>query len=421
MMNSSINNYSTSLDRSGGMHLVISVDDVFYTILLFVLIIEFNSDFKEIAGLRFAVLGILIAQFCFMLFLFSKKLAFTYYLKWSILMLSAYAISILWCLDREFSVQMLKNIIIEMLISNMVVIVTDSQEKHEKLVKTLFCALIINNVYVIARIGITNVGMMRLGRDYESLRLWDDNYIGYMAAFTAMLAYYFIKNCSKQFKPLFILFFIFGCFVNINTGSRGALIVIVGFLIIDYYLSGRGIQKLKRIFLILAGILVLLFAIYHNDTLYNLIGVRIDRFFQTINGTGFREHSTSERLLLLTNGFKWFTQKPILGYGLDSFRTLFNNAWGILYYAHNNYLELLVDLGLVGTIIYYALYGKIIKRYSFFVFKEHDYKSIFYFTLLIMIMVSEIIGITYYVVLFQMMLVLIYSYSQFLPTGDFGA
>lgn len=416
MMNQ-YNNITASTNTDFGIRFELGMDNLFYVILLVVCIIEFNSDFKEIVTIRYAAMGILFVQL--MLFCFGRrKITFGYYTKWSLIMFIAYAASTMWCLNKEFSIQMLKNIVIEMLFVNTVIMVTKDRESHEKLMKAVYYALIFNVIYVIARIGIGNVGEMRLGREYKVLELWDDNYIGYLAAFGAMFSYYYAKKSGGIKKTIYLFLFVYCCFVNLSTGSRGALIIIVGFWMVDYYLTGRGLQKFKRIVWIMAGILVLLYAIYNNNALYNIIGVRIDRFIQTITGTGVRENSTSQRIFLLTYGFKWFTQKPILGYGLDSFRTLFYNARGILYYAHNNYLELLVDLGILGTAIYYALYVNLIRRYRHSVFKEQDYDAIFFFSLLIMIMVSEFVGITYYVALFQMMLVTIFSYSRYLPIGS---
>lgn len=54
---------------------------------------------------------------------------------------------------------------------------------------------------------------------------------------------------------------------------------------------------------------------------------------------------------MMETAWKMFSQKPILGWGWNAFAILA----GYGYYCHNNYLEIMVSMGIVGFLIYYAM------------------------------------------------------------------
>ncbi|NUM88849.1 MAG: hypothetical protein HUU37_06575, partial [Bdellovibrionales bacterium] len=57
-------------------------------------------------------------------------------------------------------------------------------------------------------------------------------------------------------------------------------------------------------------------------------------------------------------GLQLWQQAPLFGNGLDAFRGLSGQGT----YAHNNYVELLCDLGLLGTLLFYALHAQVLLR-----------------------------------------------------------
>ncbi|CVH74390.1 hypothetical protein BN3662_00203 [Clostridiales bacterium CHKCI006] len=61
---------------------------------------------------------------------------------------------------------------------------------------------------------------------------------------------------------------------------------------------------------------------------------------------------------MIRYGMQYFLEKPIFGFGQSGFAILFNNDYGRLVYSHNNYVELLANLGLFGFLFYYVFYFK---------------------------------------------------------------
>ena len=59
-------------------------------------------------------------------------------------------------------------------------------------------------------------------------------------------------------------------------------------------------------------------------------------------------------------GFKNFFNKPIFGFGINNAQFLLEPYFARTY-LHNNYIELLVDVGAVGFFLYYASHVSLMK------------------------------------------------------------
>ncbi|MGO1371979.1 MAG: ATP-grasp fold amidoligase family protein, partial [Senegalia sp. (in: firmicutes)] len=108
--------------------------------------------------------------------------------------------------------------------------------------------------------------------------------------------------------------------------------------------------------------IIVFFVSQYIPALYEITGARLEQFINLILGRSVEDASINTRLSLIDMTIKLIVKRPILGYGLDSFRII--GPWGIV--ADNNFLEILVSSGIIGFVIYYS--------YLFFII--HDYFSI---------------------------------------------
>lgn len=163
---------------------------------------------------------------------------------------------------------------------------------------------------------------------------------------------YKIKNSRLIYLGIWGLFFVF----IILTGSRTMLVgTVVGILIV-FFLDVDKKNLLKPMIFIIA-IIAIMFITYDyimtNPTLYNAIGYRMELLINSVFGTGRIYNSDRVRFQLIEEGIELFKERPIFGWG--SFMFSRESASGA-YYAHNNYVEILADFGLIGFIIYYSLF-----------------------------------------------------------------
>jgi len=135
---------------------------------------------------------------------------------------------------------------------------------------------------------------------------------------------------------------------------------------------------------------------------YEHLVYRVNMFTDTLSGAD-NGASTTDRKSLLLNGLEVFYKHPIFGVGMNNFRLFMGK------YAHNNYLELLVGVGLVGTYMFYSLYSIVLKKVRNM--KGSKSKRIFYSMIFIML-ILDMVTVTYLDKLLLFTLVFIYSYAE---------
>jgi O-antigen ligase len=134
------------------------------------------------------------------------------------------------------------------------------------------------------------------------------------------------------------------------SGSRGGMIA-VGIQIAVLALAMRSNQKNWKEPLILGGLLVLMIGV-----LVWIGGSDLTRRLSSIHSETKQELSGGTRLTIDRDSLRMWKQKPILGWGLGTFpevypqfRTFYTSFF--VNEAHNDYLQLLVETGVVGFAI----------------------------------------------------------------------
>lgn len=202
---------------------------------------------------------------------------------------------------------------------------------------------------------------------------------------------------KKEWKnKYYILMEIMMIIAILFTGSRKGILMIILLYGMSYFLKNyNNLSKtLKNIIWSIIIISIIIFIIFNNSFLYNIAGVRLKNMFDFIKGDRVEEGSINIRSGMIKQGIEWFKQKPINGYGLDTYKYLYMNKYGINYYAHNNYIELLVDLGIIGTVYYYIIYMKIMKDLIKIKLYK-DYKSCIFFVMIVIQILMDYASVSY--------------------------
>lgn len=198
--------------------------------------------------------------------------------------------------------------------------------------------------------------------DARGVEGFNINNYGFMGATALLFSLYFTINHEryKVNKKLYIFICVVLAVFVFLTFSRTAYLYI-GVAALIY-----GILTSKNLFRMLLNILIVCVVAYgiytlltKVDFLYEIIGGRLQSAINGVLGIGDEvDASTSTRMGLIEKGLEWFSQRPWFGYGLNGFSNLNAQLLGsqTAYYAHNNFVELLVDYGVTGFVIYYSIY-----------------------------------------------------------------
>lgn len=190
---------------------------------------------------------------------------------------------------------------------------------------------------------------------------------------------------------------IIGIIVIAATGSRKALLMLVlgGFLLTSIRFKSRSFfvttLKILAIFLLMYFILSQL----RNVEMFKGIVERMDGLIAMITGKGTVDSSTSARAQFITIGIDQFKKRPIFGYGMgNSGKVLVDAIGGRETYFHNNYVELLVCGGLVGTILYYIIWFKPISE--ILKYRKYDTAAILSIIMASILLVMDYAVVTYF-------------------------
>lgn len=291
-----------------------------------------------------------------------KRYKLTALVTWSLAILIVSSISIFYANDKVHAYGRAKAFLQVLIFANLVMPhIRDTKQSFQ----TFLYLYLLACLFVVMRILFTAPMDVILSRRLGYSIQVNPNTIGYIFSVATLISLYlFIQNRKLFFLVPFVLSPVFALF----SGSRKVFILLSVGSVLLILLSQKNLKRallatLVAVFvLVVGGILIVTV-----EPLNRIIGLRLVNMFSQLGGAS-SDGSTSIRLDMIIRGLQMFKQKPLLGWGLGSFTI----ESGFETYAHNNYVELLVAVGLFGTLIYYALPLYIIVRgiKRFFSFQE---------------------------------------------------
>lgn len=175
-----------------------------------------------------------------------------------------------------------------------------------------------------------------------------------------LLVYSENKIIHKMVLTLCLVASYYGMFLS---GGRKFIIIPAIFLYILLFFKrdSHGRKHLvKYTGVVVAIVIAVYYLIMNVPAFYAVIGERMESLFSFIRtGHSISGKSAEIRATMIEIGFNKWMDSPIWGYGFDSFKYYNRLMTGHFYYSHNNYIELLYDLGIIGFAIYYWFYWKL--------------------------------------------------------------
>lgn len=202
-------------------------------------------------------------------------------------------------------------------------------------------------------------------------------------------------------------------YVTSLTGGRKYLLIPLVFLFLILMFKYWRKNKSKLIFYLIFFALVIcvvLWAVTNIPILYNQIGVRFEGLLNFVSGdVENTDDSTLIRYIMIDSGWRWFGLQPIQGYGLNNFRVLIAEILGGAVYAHNNFIELMVDLGAIGLLVYYSIYGFLIAK---LIAIRNDTSGLrnFFLAFMLVLFIFEMGAVTYQLYIIQIFVGLASAY-----------
>ncbi|HEX4169651.1 MAG TPA: O-antigen ligase family protein [Bryobacteraceae bacterium] len=177
---------------------------------------------------------------------------------------------------------------------------------------------------------------------------FDPNELALMLVLSLPLSLYLSSSTSKQSLVwLYRVQFLLAASAVLLSASRGPFLAAAGLILILPAVFFRSSDKQKAA-LIFVGVLAAGFIIY-------LVPAASWTRLGSI-GTEISTGTLNDRKIIWEAGLEVFRQNPIIGVGAGAFRAVVRSSAGFPYVAHNTFLSILVEQGLIGFGLFLALF-----------------------------------------------------------------
>ena len=214
-----------------------------------------------------------------------------------------------------------------------------------------------------------------------------------------LFSFYVDANKKKMFywkilKLLIIL--LFAIEITFFTLSKtGLIIMLFSFIIFsfNYIIKSSVISK----FLVVTAVLILYLTF--NPSSIEIEFSVFDRFlgmYDTLSDNSSNEDgSTSQRSNLIIEGLRLWSERPLFGWGPGQYRWVNKVDFG--YYSHNNYIEILVNFGLLGFLIFYSIHIYLLRKlFKLKKMKQRNNEVNWLLIMLFSLLITDITYVTYY-------------------------
>jgi len=262
------------------------------------------------------------------------------------------SISYFYSLEPAASAIMLRTLSLYFIFIVTLVNYVDDYDKLSKLIKYFIYSGIIASFYILFNF-LHNYGLSRFYR--LGGVLGNENTMGIIIGIATTFSFYLLVFEKKY---LYIFPIIITSIMVLLTGSRTALVFVVLNIIFLIYFKNRSSfkGKLKAVVLILLLFLLSYYLILNIPIFYTVMGRRVENILGFFGNSGTNEGSILMRNYMVKFGIEKFKEKPIFGWGIANYKVLLDQDIRQRGYAHNNYIELLVDVGIIGMVVYYLMY-----------------------------------------------------------------
>lgn len=248
-------------------------------------------------------------------------------------------------------------------------IIISNTIKTNKQINNIMNFIIILSVILSVRvIAVTDFKRMMMGTYYPDVIL--QKFIGNRNIIAIMIGIglnFCIYNIYSYKKYKYYILSIFMIAAILFTGSRKGIIIMIvpfgAFCLFKMIINGNIFEKIKFFIIIILCSIALINLTFKVDFIYKTIGFRIEAIYKEIlYKEDSKEGSFNIRKDMIDRGIEYFKEKPLLGHGVSNYRYLYNLDMGKETYSHNNYIELLVNNGVIGFLTYYSFFFIVILR-----------------------------------------------------------
>jgi len=316
------------------------------------------------------------------------------------------SLSYFWSLSKPFAINSIVSVVALWITLLTLTNYIDSKEKLIKVMKYV----VISNILVAFKILLlywvqSGSAAVRI----KSITGIYFNTVGQVLGFSVLFSIYLYKYTNNK-KYLYSIVPQFMAIVLMES-RKSLLIPILGIFL--FLVLQRNVAKLLKysfIAILLGGVLIFSVSKVSPST-YQNITREMGELIKYSRGETTDDWSINLRSFFIETGKDVFIENPIKGIGLNNFAYYVGHytSYNVERYSHNNYIEMLSCLGIIGFILYYSSYVYcLIKLTKNVLSNKKDSLSIVALSFLIVLIIMEWGVISYSGCLYHIYILFIY-------------
>ena len=266
-----------------------------------------------------------------------------------------------------------------------IAIYVDTPEDLERLMSLFIFSVVIIILLELTSRPLTGIFDGGFGSGFS---YFNSNEIAFWIMCAEMMAFY--KAYIKNKKACYILVVFFVIFV-IATSSRKATVSAVVSPLIMVLMTTRKKYKFLQVIGLIIAIGAVAYLIMTNDQLYNAVGRRFNSMMNYYSDDTVKtDSSIAMRNYYIEIAKELFGESPLFGKGMANFIRIIGDAYNVKgAYCHNNYWQVLSELGITGFVLYYSFYFFIIVKLAKDIIKNKSRIAIIFLAFMIVEMILE--------------------------------
>lgn len=265
------------------------------------------------------------------------------YMAWLVLYELYVALSVSWAIQRQYAQESLLTVSYTILCALCMAINIGYKDKYiDYVIKIWMCVPLVHLLIVLATNGLGVLFNFREGVDGQVY-----NVIGQDALLGAALGFLIYKKYDKKWVYLIGI----NILIILVSGSRKSLLLLLMFYLVLYVVSSKNLKKILGRIVIAASVAVFSLLLIKNGVL----GENIYQIYASLFESSMADESMAGRLSMITYSLEIFREAPWFGHGIGYLE------WTCIYrlgqempIVDYDYLDILVDLGVVGLAVFYG-------------------------------------------------------------------
>lgn len=355
-------------------------------LFLYIMSLYFFTFVPGLNNISNAIAAVFIFLVAMKMLIEKRKVIFNRFLFIYLFFIIICIISYFYAIDQVIALIMIRSLLLYFIFIVFLINYVDNYDKLIALLNYFIYAGLFAAIYLLINSEIYN--MQRLGG-----LLGNINEIGIIIGISALFSIYFILF---QKRYLYLLPAMVCVVMVLTTGSRAALVLVVLSSLLLFYFNNKNSFKgrIKSITLAILLLFLFYYLLFNVPYFYQIAGHRVENILKFIRNERVDEGSIILRSYMFRYGLELFKASPLIGYGINNYRILLRKDIGVITYAHNNYIELLVGVGILGAIVYYAMYVNAI----IYLLKSKNNLSLrhLFLTFLLVVLIIAFASVNYY-------------------------